>query len=123
MDETISAVSLAPRVKGLLEGDDFEALGRMLDPDVTWAAAEFPDDGCRNRKEVLAWWRTAYEAGVRAEVTRVEVHGDSLLVSLKVRGREQENEDRFQILVVGRRGVTEIAGYETRTEAVAHLDG
>jgi len=120
MAEAMSAKTLAPQLKGLLEGGDFDALTAVLDPDVTWAAADFPDDGCRNRGEVLAWWRAAYEAGVRAEVTGAEVHGDALLVSLKVTGPGGSG-DRFQVLTVGVRGITSIAGFESRSDALARL--
>jgi hypothetical protein len=119
--EALSAATLGPQVKELLEGDDLDALAAVLDLQVTWAAPDFPDDGCHNRKEVLAWWRRAYEAGVRAEVVRVEVHGDSLLVSLKVRGRPGGSSDRFQVLTVGPRGVTSIVGFDTRADALALL--
>jgi hypothetical protein len=121
MTESVSAATLSPQVKQLLEGADFDALAAVLDPGVTWAAAEFPGDGCHNRREVLAWWRAAYEAGVRAEVTSSEVHGNALLLSLKVSGRPDGGGDRFQVLTVGPRGITSIAGFDNRAEALDHL--
>jgi hypothetical protein len=121
MTETMSAAILAPQVKALLEDGKFDALASVLDPDVTWSGPDFPDDGCRNRGDVLAWWRTAYEAGVRAEVTAVEVHGDALLVSLNVRGRPDGSGDRFQVLTVGPKGVRSIAGFEEHAEALVSV--
>ena len=123
MSEAQGAEALARQLKGLLEGGDFDALEGVLDPDVTWAAPDYPDDGCHNRSEVLAWWRAAYEAGARAEVTGVEVHGDGLLVSLRVSGRAGGSGDRFQALTVGPRGVTSIAGFESHAEALSRLVG
>jgi len=123
MSETTSAATLAPRVKELLEDGDFDALASLLDPEVTWSAPDFPDDGCHNRGEVLAWWRAAHEAGVRAEVTQSVAHGDAVLVSLKVRGRPEGSGDRFQVLSVGPRGVRSIVGFDTHADALAFASG
>jgi hypothetical protein len=119
MTERTNAATLAPRIKDLLEDGEFDALAAVLDPQVTWSAPDSPDDGCRDRAAVLDWWRRAYDAGMRAEVAHAEVHGEAILVSLHVRGGPNGARDRFQVLVVGPRGVRSIVGFETHAEALA----
>ena len=51
--------------------------------------------------------RTGRAAGHRASVTGLEVHGDALLVGLRL----ETGEERWQVLRVGPEGVTDISGY------------
>jgi hypothetical protein len=55
-------------------------------------------------------------------VVDAEVHGDRILVSLKVVSPGGEPAaDRWQILTVGPAGVTDIRGFDQRADAAALL--
>jgi len=117
-----SAASLADRLQEVLESADLVELGSLLDPDVTWGAPGDPNPSCRNREQVLSWYGRGRDAGTTARVTEVAVHGENLLVGLMVR-RGGAYGERWQVMAVGPRGVTDIRGYEDRASATAALGG
>ena len=63
-DNATTSASMGDRIRAALDSADLTAIAALLDADVTWGA---PDDtpSCRNRREVLAWYRRGYAAGVR----------------------------------------------------------
>ena len=121
---TLSMSELAARVKEALEADDLTAYSDLLDPHATWGA---PDDevwGCHSRKEILAWYGQARDAGVRASVTEVVEGTDKLLVGLRVWGRDDADEsgdalERWQVLTIRDGLVSDIRGFEDRETAAA----
>ena len=118
MDELAALVGVA------LEGGDLSSFAALLDPDVTWGAPGARRPSCRNRDQVLAWYEKGREAGVRARVNDVNVHGDKILVSLVVggspAGQERGGEAlRWQVLTVRRGRVVDIVGFDDRNDALA----
>jgi hypothetical protein len=116
----LTAEAIAGRVRSALEAADLADFGALLDPDVTWGAPDQVRPTCRNRQQVLTWYQRGQEAGTRARVTEVSVHGDRILVGLMVR-REGVEAERWQILTVGPRGVSDIVGFEDRPSAASRL--
>ena len=66
---------------------------------------------------MLRWYAKGREQGRTATVTEVEVHGNALLVGLRL----DDGQQRWQVLRVGPDGVNDIRGYEDRADAVAGL--
>jgi len=115
---------IAQQVRVALEGADLTAYGDLLDPDVRWGAPDARQPACRNRDQVLTWYRRGRESGVRASVNEVVVLGDRLLVGLTVRGSEDAVERggaalRWQVLTVRGGRVVDIVGFDDRTEALS----
>ena len=113
----LTAGSVADRVRRALHEGDVDQLGALLSPDVHWGAPGDPNPPCRNRRQVLAWYAKGRAAGRRAAVTEVEVHGNALLVGLRL----QDGHRRWQVLRVGPEGITDIRGFENRLSALAKL--
>lgn len=113
--------ALAARVTSALEGADLEAIGVLLAPDATWGGPDPSEDDCRNRDEVLSWWRRARNAGARAHVTEVVTGEGKLLVGLSVTGREEGGVrvQRWQVLTVIDGLVTDVRGFDDRDAAAA----
>jgi len=109
---------LAARVAAALEAADAERFADLLDPDVTWGAPGDPTPECRNRQQVLAWYRHGREAGRRAEIRGVTTHGDKILVAMTV---TPEQIERWQVLTVADGRVTDIRGYDDEADATAAL--
>ncbi len=117
---------IAGQVRAALESADLSGYRELLDPNVVWAA---PDDnvwGCRNRDQVIAWYRRGRAKGMRAKVTETLVKGDKILVGLDVLNTESpsESEDpalRWQILTVKNGLVVDIRGFEERADAAARM--
>ena len=114
---------VAQQVRAALEAADLSAFGDLLDAEVQWGAPGAPFPVCRNREEVLSWYRHGRDAGVRARVTEVSVHGDRVLVGLRVTGGQAAGPggaERWQVLTVSGGRVAGIAGFGDRGDAVAH---
>lgn len=117
---------IAGQVHTALESADLSGYRELLDPNVVWAA---PDDdvwGCRNRDQVIVWYRRGRAKGMRANVTETLVKGDKILVGLSVLNTESpsESEDpvlRWQILTVKNGLVVDIRGFEERVDAAARM--
>jgi hypothetical protein len=108
-----TAAAIADRVRAALEGADVDGFGDLLSANVHWGAPGDSNPPCRNRRQVLQWYERGRAEGRRADVTALEVHGDSLLVGLRL----EAGAERWQVLRVGPEGVTDIRGYEDRPAA------
>jgi ketosteroid isomerase-like protein len=116
---------IALAVRRALDAGDLSSFGDLLAPDVQWGAPGDPKPPCRNRRDVLRWYERGRAQGRRARVVEVAVHGEALVVHLRVRdetdgGREHEPQDRWQVLTCRRGQVADIRGFETQDEAVAY---
>ncbi len=117
---------LAASVSEALGAADLDAYRELLDPNVTWAAPDDDRHGCRNRDEVLAWYRRGRAGGARADVTETVVRGDRILVGLRVRNATAQlgdptSQDRWQVLTVVDGRIRDIRGFDERAEAVRRL--
>jgi ketosteroid isomerase-like protein len=117
---------IAVLVRNALAAEDLSAFTELLDPDVTWGAPGAHNPSCKNRNQVLAWYQRGRDAGVRGSVYDVEVLGDQLLVSMRVRGTENARERgeaalRFQVLTVRSGKVVDIVGFDDKTEALSYV--
>lgn len=115
---------IATRVRAALESADLTAFADLLDPNVAWGAPDDNAPSCQNRQQVLTWWGRGRAAGTRARVTELGVHGDKILVGLKVTGNraaaDQGGEaDRWQVLTIRGEHVVDIRGFEERAAAAA----
>ncbi|MGC2486619.1 MAG: nuclear transport factor 2 family protein [Acidimicrobiales bacterium] len=116
---------LAEQVRMALSEGDISAFATLLDPHVTWGAPRARNPTCKNRNQVLDWYRRAQESGIHGEVVDVEVIGDHLLVSLLVRGSESARErgsaaQRYQVLTVRDDRIIDIVGFDDKAEALSH---
>jgi ketosteroid isomerase-like protein len=120
-----TSTPIAERVRNALESADLAAIGDLLDPNVRWGAPDDTAPSCTNRDEVLAWYKRGRDAGVRAQVTELVVHGDDkILVGLRVSGRlpsgeSTGEEDRWQVLTIRAGRVVDIRGFDDRDQAAA----
>ena len=121
-EDNATLANLADRLRAAMDAADMDAIGELLDPNVTWGP---PDDylsGCHNRSEVLAWWGRSAQRGVRARVTEVVIGADKLLVGFKVIDSEAAAEpageaDRWQVVSVRSGKVSDIRGFDDRVVA------
>jgi ketosteroid isomerase-like protein len=118
--EGITAETIAGRIEVALGAGDLAGFGALLSPDVQWGAPDDPNPTCRNREQVMTWYGRGWDAGTRARVTEVTVHGDTILVGMMVK-REGEYNERWQILTVGPGGITDIRGFEDRRTAASRI--
>jgi RimJ/RimL family protein N-acetyltransferase/ketosteroid isomerase-like protein len=118
------AARVAQRVKAAFEAADLSAFGELLDAGVQWGAPGAPSPVCTGREQVLAWYRHGRDAGIRARVSEVTVHGDRVLVGLRMTGNRARGHrtaaERWQVLTVRGGRVTGITGFDDRREAAAH---
>jgi ketosteroid isomerase-like protein len=106
-----------------LEHADLAGYRELLDPGVTWGAPDDPQPGCKNRDQVLAWYRRGRARGVRARVTETEVGVDRILVGLEVglEGGDDAPVRRWQVLTVRNGRIVDIRGFENRETALARM--
>jgi hypothetical protein len=115
--EPMTAASIAERVRAALGAADLDQMATLLSPDAHWGAPDDPTPPCRTRDQVLRWFEKGRAAGHRGTVTDVEVHGNVLLVGLRL----DDGGERWQVMRVGPDGVNDIRGFEDRAAAVAIL--
>ncbi len=113
----LTAAAIAPRVRHALDTADLDEFRALLSPDVHWGAPGDATPPCRNREQVLKWYAEGRARGVRATVTEVEVHGNALLVGVRL----QDGNERWQVMRVGPDGVNDIRGFEDRVGAAEGL--
>ena len=113
----LTAAAIAERVRRAIDEADLDQLAALLSPDVHWGAPDDPTPPCRNRRQVLRWYAAGRAKGRRAAVTEVEVHGDCLLVGLRL----DDGAERWQVLRVGPDGVNDVRGYEDRPRALERM--
>jgi hypothetical protein len=117
--------ALAGRVRSALESGDLDAIRDLLGPSARWGAPEGPGDSdCQNRDQVITWWARARAAGARAVVTEVIAGPGTLLVGLDVSGTQAARAAggttrRWQVLTVTDDRITDIRGFDNRTEAAS----
>ena len=121
-----TTTEVAQQIRSALNSADLTAFSDLLDPDVHWGAPDDQAPGCRNRKQVLAWYRRGRTSGVRATVTELVVGNEKILVGLKVKGRDAAapdggEEDRWQVLTLAAGRIVDIRGFESRAEAASRL--
>jgi|HubBroStandDraft_4_1064222.scaffolds.fasta_scaffold1162308_1 hypothetical protein len=118
---------VAGQVQGALRTADLTGYRELLDPNVTWGAPGDMEPGCRNRDQVLAWYRRGRAKGVRADVTEATVHNDKILVGLSIFDGQSSSESgrqthRWQILTVKNGLIIDIRGFEERVAAIASME-
>jgi len=118
-----TSMDFVSKLNSLYGSSDLDALESLLDPHVRWGASDDPNQSCQNRQQVIAWWRRAKEAGVRAKVTEVMVKGENILVGLDISGRNGDGsvEPRWQVLTIKEERIIEITGFDSRDCALARL--
>ena len=124
MSEPLAPDEIAALVEAALESADLEAFRDLLDPNVRWGAPDASTDDCKNREQVLAWYKRGRAAGTRATVSEIVVGHDKLLVGLKVVGLSEPGDhggqvERWQVLTLAQGRVVDIRGFEDRAEAAA----
>jgi hypothetical protein len=117
IEPAMTGAAIADRVRNALSSGDLEELGALLSPDVHWGAPGDTNPPCQNRTQVLRWYERGRADGRSAEVTDVFVHGNALLVGMRL----NNGFERWQVLRVGPDGITDIRGFEDRATAAAEL--
>jgi SnoaL-like protein len=118
---------IAGQVQAALQTADLTGYRELLDPNVTWGAPDDMEPSCRNRDQVLAWYRRGRAQGVRASVTETLVHNDKILVGLSIFDNQSSSDSdgqthRWQILTVKSGLVVDIRGFEERAAAVSRME-
>lgn len=110
---------LAESVRSALATGDLDSYRGLLAPDVHWGAPGTSDSGCRNRDEVLSWFRASRDQGMTATVDEVVAGEGHLLVGLTV-SRDGATAARWQVLTVRAARIVDICGFDDRNDAVAY---
>ena len=97
---------IGERLRAALELPDLAAFHDLLDPDVRWGAPNDSTPSCRNRDQVLAWYRRGRDSGRRASVTELVVASGKVLVGLRIRDHRSAAQpdgdtQRWQVLTLG----------------------
>ena len=96
---------------------DLDLLGSLLHPEVRWTGL------CRDRAQVLDWYRAMLAEGIEASVRSVEVDRDAVVLGLTVSRRAQGArptplEPLYQVFTVRGAQIVEIRGYPDRDSAL-----
>jgi ankyrin repeat protein len=97
---------------------DLDLLGSLLHPEVGWTGL------CKDRTQVLDWYRAVLAEGIEASVRSVEVDRDAVVLGLTV-GRPAKGarlappEPLYQVFTVRDAQIVEIRGYPDRGSALA----
>lgn len=80
----VSNAELARRGFAAIARGDFDAVAELLDPEVKWHGG-VPEEGCLNRKQALAWMRSAPQRrdGPLPELIEVVDAGDRVVVVMQ----------------------------------------
>jgi hypothetical protein len=124
-ESTAQMEQVARDVRVAYETGDVELFGALLAPDVTWG----PPGGsstCRNKSQVLNWYQTGANAGAHAQVQEIEIVGHQLLVGLVVTGTSLASAPsgqtpRWQVLTINGSKITDIVGFEQKSDATAWM--
>ena len=97
---------------------DLDLLGSLLHPEVRWTGL------CRDRAQVLDWYRAVLAEGMEASVRSVEVDRDAVVLGLTVGRRAQgarpaPPQSLYQVFTVRDAQIVEIHGYPDRASALA----
>jgi len=96
---------------------DLDLLGSLLHPEVRWTGL------CRDRAQVLDWYRALIAEGTVATVRSAEVDRDAVVLGLAVAGRAEgaaptPPQQLYQVFTVEGAQVVEIRGYGDRDSAL-----
>jgi ankyrin repeat protein len=96
---------------------DLDLLGSLLHPEVRWTGL------CRDRAQVLDWYRALMAEGTVATVRSAEVDRDAVVLGLAVTGRAEgatpaPPRQLYQVFTVAGAQVVEIHGYGDRASAL-----
>ncbi|MGD0054623.1 MAG: nuclear transport factor 2 family protein [Acidimicrobiales bacterium] len=122
MPQSDTTQPAANRLKIALEGADVDAFAQLLDPNVRWGPPDAPSPPCRNKEQVLSWYRSAASEGARAQVVEMDVIGDRVVVELLVQRAAKgtprgEPSPRWQVYTLRDGLIVDIVGFDTRSEA------
>ena len=97
---------------------DLDLLGSLLDPEVRWTGL------CRDRTQVLDWYRYLIAEGTTAAVRSVQVDRDAVVLGLAVSRRAEgarpaPPQQLYQVFTVDDARIVEIRGYGDRDSALA----
>ena len=97
---------------------DLDLLGSLLHPEVRWTGL------CKDRTQVLDWYRAVLAEGIEASVRSVEVDRDAVVLGLAVAGRATgarpaPPQQVYQAFTVDGGQIVEIRGYPDRRSALA----
>jgi ankyrin repeat protein len=97
---------------------DLDLLGSLLHPEVRWTGL------CRDRTQVLDWYRSLIAEGIAATVRSVEVDRDAVVLGLSVARRAvaaapAPPQQLYQVFTVEDARIVEIRGYDDRPSALA----
>jgi len=125
--DLVQMEQIAGQVQAALQTADLVGYRELLDPNVTWGAPDDLNSGCRNRDQVLAWYRRGRAKGVRADVFETVVLNDKILVGLSIFDDQSSSESgsqthRWQILTVKDGLVVDIRGFEERDAAISRME-
>ncbi len=113
----MTPAAVAERLRAALDASDLTAFGELLSPDVHWGPPGATNPPCRNRAQVIKWYEKGRAAGRSGTVTEISVHGNAILVGMRL----NTGEDRWQVLRVGPDGIRDIRGYGDRASATERL--
>jgi hypothetical protein len=119
-----TAARIADPVRAALESGDVGAFGALLSHDVRWGPPGSKNPPCKNREQVLNWYRQGRSAGASAQVTELTAIGEALLIGLLVArdpGHPERSDARWQVMQIGTDGIRDIRGYEDRQQAADDL--
>jgi hypothetical protein len=123
--DLVQMEQLAGQVQAALQTADLTGYRELLDPNVTWGAPDDMNPGCRNRDQVLAWYRRGRAKGVRADVIETVVRNDKILVGLSIfdeaSSQSASRTPRWQILTVRSGLIVDIRGFEDRDTAISRI--
>jgi ankyrin repeat protein len=96
---------------------DLDLLGSLLHPQVRWTGL------CKDRTQVLDWYRAVLAEGIEASVRSVEVDRDAVVLGLAVSRRAQgarpaPPQPLYQVFTVRDAQIVEIRGYPDRGSAL-----
>jgi ankyrin repeat protein len=97
---------------------DLDLLGSLLHPQVRWTGL------CKDRTQVLDWYRAVLAEGIEASVRSVEVDRDAVVLGLAVSrpaqgARPAPPQPLYQVFTVRDAQIVEIHGYPDRASALA----
>jgi ankyrin repeat protein len=96
---------------------DLDLLGSLLHPQVHWTGL------CKDRTQVLDWYRAVLAEGIEASVRSVEIDRDAVVLGLAVSRRAQgarpaPPQPLYQVFTVRDAQIVEIRGYPDRDSAL-----
>ncbi|HTW06402.1 MAG TPA: ankyrin repeat domain-containing protein [Acidimicrobiales bacterium] len=108
---------VALHLEAAFRGSDLELLGSLLHPEVSWTGL------CRNKADVLDWYRGFQAEGTLATVESVEVDRDAVILRLSVPrtaegARPASPEEVWQAFTVVDAQVVDIRAYRDRASAL-----